>query len=438
MHRHTPALAALVLFALPAAYGHGLGMDIVTANIDGSRMDIMAELPDRFGNDSEMLTVTVRDDSGEGVPDVVMSLGVTHVGESLFEDVFLAPRGVLQMEIVTTDGGVVEVSGERVAGAISGSPGNARVSGPIFGYGGLYTIRIQIQSVAGTPVSDTGTHLLDLSVVDSVVQTENPVRFTTKSYYDRISSFRYDPGAGRVTFEMPFDWRESRVSHIPVIHQEIRFPKTFQEFMSRGYEGGVNGVDLFGSSLTVDDFAAEDDRTVHFVLLQDHLRVIKSRIVSSGEPLPDNMVFTLESTRDVRSQMSAFTGNLQVDMIWEPEEILPGQETKFIFTIRDANTGETMRNSGYDFVLVQNGVEIHRSSGVATVGGDFQGYVFAEGQSGPATARIENIRDTGQYVEFSFVVVPEFGTVAALILAVSIGTALALSGRGALGYARPR
>lgn len=153
----------------------------------------------------------------------------------------------------------------------------------------------------------------------------------------------------------------------------------------------------------------------------------------SNGTLPDTMTFTIQKTADIRSQLSAYTASddFQVDMTWEPEEILPDQDTKFIFTIRDTATGETLRNSEYDFVLIQDGQTIHHVSGTAVVGGDFVSYTFDQSQTGPTVLRIENIRDTGQHVEFGFMVVPEFGVFALLVLALSISAVLLLSRRNA-------
>ncbi len=413
----------------------------MTADIGGNNLDITAELPTRFEDDSKRLTITIQDQLGGDVGDVAVHLGVVHSGELILEETFLAPDGRLAMDITTAPAGDLQISAERRSGMILAGPEGIRVSGPVFGAGGLYTLQIRIESVGGEPVANPQTHLADLLVADSMshdaVDAEGgSVTFTTKSYFDRITAFRYDADAGIITFGMPFDWSESRVSHIPVIHEEVHFPKEFEEFVTRGYLGTANGVELFRSSVTVDDFTTEGDRTVHFVLLQDHLRLIKAQMDRPGGSLPDHLTFTLQKTQDIRSQMSAFTRNeeFQVDMTWEPEEILPGQKTKFIFTIRDANTGETLRNSGYDFVLKQDDREIYRSSGVAVVGGDFVEYEFSEEQAGTATALIENIRGTGQHAAFVFVVVPEFGAVAILVLVASVAAAAALSRRTILRY----
>ena len=101
-------------------------------------------------------------------------------------------------------------------------------------------------------------------------------------------------------------------------------------------------------------------------------------------------------------------------------DLEPGVETNFVFTIRDGWTNEPLRNSDYTFVIIQNGQEIHRISGVAQVGGEFEKFTFGEEQTGPTIIKFENIRNTGQETEFGMVVAPEFGTIAILILVVSL------------------
>ena len=95
-----------------------------------------------------------------------------------------------------------------------------------------------------------------------------------------------------------------------------------------------------------------------------------------------------------------------------------------------------MRNSDYTLVILQNGRELHRVSGQAQVGGDFESYEFAEGQTGPTVIRFEDIRNSGLGTEFGVVVVPEFGAVVAAALAAGMASAVLLGRRGGLFAAR--
>ncbi|MDX1533929.1 MAG: PEFG-CTERM sorting domain-containing protein, partial [Nitrosopumilaceae archaeon] len=282
-------------------------------------------------------------------------------------------------------------------------------------------------------------HRADLSVVETTefMQNDaqgNEVKFRMKSYFDKVSNFVYDPDAKTVSFEMAFDWSEKTISHIPVVHEEVHFPKDFAEFLSPSYIGTVNGIELFKSSVTIDDYTEEDERIVHFVLLTDHLRFLKNQLKESGQEIPDSMYFTLTMSDKNQFPLTAYTANedYYVDLSWEPPEIAPGESINFIFTIRDGTTGEPLRQSTYDFVIIQSGQEIHRASGEAVVGGTFERYTFAEEQTGPTIIKFENIRGTGAETEFGFVVVPEFGSIVLLILVIGMISTIILSKKSSI------
>jgi predicted secreted protein with PEFG-CTERM motif len=184
----------------------------------------------------------------------------------------------------------------------------------------------------------------------------------------------------------------------------------------------VNGVELFKSSVSVDDYTEDHERIVHLVLLQDHLRFLKNEMKKSNEPLPDNMSFRLSTSTDIAFPLEAYTKSedFKINLSWDPLNVEPDVPTNFIFTIRDGRTNDPLRSSDYTFVIIQNGQEIHRVSGMAQVGGEFEKFTFSEDQTGPTIIKFENIRNTGQETEFALVVVPEFGSIAILVLIISI------------------
>ena len=346
----------------------------------------------------------------------------------IFRNNFFTSDGVLPIKVNPTQEGEITIHGEQdsLLGAWHGTESNPiMISGPIFNSGGLYNFEIEVRTIDEPTniIENSGVYNANLSIADSTEflqkDAENQdVQFKIKSYFDNISNFEYDPVAQQVTFEMPFDWSEKQMSHIPVVHEEVHFPKNFAEFLSPSYTGKANGIDLFKASVTIDDYTENDERIVHFVLLQDHLRFIKNQLQKSGEPLPDTITFTLSRSETIGFPLTAFTKSedFQVNLSWDPIAIVPGQNTNFIFTIRDGKTGEPLRNSDYTFVIIQNGKEIHRTTGTAQVGGEFERYEFAEDQTGPTIIRFDNIRNTGQETDFGIVVAPEFGVITIMIL----------------------
>jgi hypothetical protein len=120
---------------------------------------------------------------------------------------------------------------------------------------------------------------------------------------------------------------------------------------------------------------------------------------------------------------------IQVDLSWDPVTIEPNKNTKFIFTFRDAKTGELLRNTVYDFVILQGDKEIYKKSANAQIGSDFADYVFSESQKGQTLIRFENLRGTDRSTEFSMFVVPEFGQMVLVMMSVAITASIIVGTR---------
>jgi len=385
-------LISCLLFPASSVYGHGFGLDTISSiDIQGKKLSISVEMPMTFENDQEQITIHGEQDS--------------------------------------------------LLGAWYGTESNPlEITGPLFDSSGLYNFEIEIRTIdEPTNIIESRMYNADLSVIETVSFTQkdsknNDVDFRSKSYFDTISNFNYDYEANQVTFEMPFDWSEKQMSHVSVVHVETHFPKEFVEFLAPSYSGYVNGIELFKSSVSVDDYTEDDERIVHFVLLQDHLRYLKNEMKKDLNEFPKNMIFTISMSTDKAFPLEAYTKSedFKINLSWDPMVVEPGVATNFIFTIRDGRTNEPLRSSDYTFVIIQNGKEIYRISGLAQIGGEFEKFTFTEDQTGPTIIKFENIRNTGQETEFVLVVVPEFGTIALLILVISTMSIIFISRKNQL------
>ena len=409
-----------LLFPASSVYGHGLGIDTISVNtIQEKQISISVEMPMYFENDQEQITITATDtETDETAKNVTFLIGIFNNNEMILRNYFFAEDGILPIIVTPTDDKEIIIYGEQdsLLGAWHGTDSNiVEITGPLFNSGRLYTFEIEVRTIDEPTniIEDSGVYTADLTIVDSASysqkdQNNADVEFSTKSYFDSVSNFSYDSEAKEVTFEMPFDWNESKMSHVSVVHVETHFPKDFLEFLYPSYLGSVNDIKLFKSSVTVDDYTYDDKRTVHFVLLLDHLRYLKNEMRESGQPLPDNIMFKLSASEDAKFPLIAYTESeeFKLNLAWDPEDIESGVPTNFVFTIRDSYTDGPLRLSDYTFVIIQNNEEIHRVSGNAAVGGDFEKFTFAADQTGPTTIKFENIRNTGQETEFALVVVP--------------------------------
>ncbi len=425
-------LISCLLFPTSSVYGHGFGLDTISSiDIQGKKLSISVEMPLTFENDQEQITITATEDTTkENAKNVTFLIGLFHENEMIFRNYFFAEDGVLQIKVNPTQEDEITIHGEQdsLLGAWHGTESNPlEITGPLFNSSGLYNFEIEIRTIdEPTNIIESGIYNADLSVIETVSFTQkdsknNDVEFRSKSYFDTISNFNYDYEANQVTFEMPFDWSEKQMSHVSVVHVETHFPKEFVEFLAPSYSGYVNGIELFKSSVSVDDYTEDDERIVHFVLLQDHLRYLKNEMKKDLDEFPKNMIFTISMSTDKAFPLEAYTKSedFKINLSWDPMVVEPDVATNFIFTIRDGRTNEPLRSSDYTFVIIQNDKEIHRISGLAQVGGEFEKFTFTEDQTGPTIIKFENIRNTGQETEFVLVVVPEFGTIALLILVIS-------------------
>ncbi|WP_255465069.1 PEFG-CTERM sorting domain-containing protein [Nitrosopumilus sp. b3] len=432
-----------LLFPAGSVYGHGFGIDTISSvNVQGKNLSISVEMPMYFENAQEQITITAtEDDTKENAKNVTFLIGLFHKNEMIFRNYFFADNGVLEIKVNPTQDEKITIHGEQdsLLGAWHGTESKPiEITGPLFTSSGIYNFEIEIRTIDEPTniIENAGVYNADLSLIETVSfmqkdSENNDVEFRSKSYFDSISNFKYDFKAKEVTFEMPFDWSEKQLSHVSVVHVETHFPKDFVEFLSPSYSAYVNDIELFKSSVSVDDYTEDHERIVHLVMLEDHLRFLKNEMKKNDEPLPDNMSFRISASTDTAFPLEAFTKSedFKVNLSWDPLEVEPGIDTNFIFTIRDGRTNDPLRNSDYTFVLIQNGKEIHRVSGTAQVGGEFEKFTFAEDQTGPTIIKFENIRNSGQETEFALVVVPEFGTIAMMILAIALIGTIALRGK---------
>jgi len=429
-------LVACLLFPASSVYGHGFGIDTISSvDVQGKQLTISVEMPMYFEKDQEgQITITaIEDETKENAKNVTFLIGLFHKDDMIFRNYFFTDNGVLPIKITPQQGYdnfVIKGEQDSLLGAWYGTESNPiEIVGPLFTSGGLYNFEIEVRTIDEPTniIENSGIYNADLSLIETISFIEqdsdnNKVEFRSKSYFDTISNFVYDSEAKQVTFEMPFDWSEKQMSHVSVVHVETHFPKDFVEFLAPSYSAYANGIELFKSSVSVDDYSEDDERVVHLVLLQDHLRFLKNEMKKSDDPLPENISFRLSTSEEIAFPLEAYTKSedFKVNLSWDPIDVEPGIDTNFIFTIRDGRTNDPLRSSDYTFVLIQNGQEIHRVSGNAQVGGEFEKFTFSEDQTGPTIIKFENIRNTGQETEFALVVIPEFGSIAILILVISI------------------
>ncbi|GIS73905.1 MAG: hypothetical protein CM1200mP11_1200 [Nitrosopumilaceae archaeon] len=228
-----------LLFPASSVYGHGLGIDTISSiNIQEQQFSVSVEMPMIFENEQEQITLTAtNNETDETAKNVTYLIGIFYQDEMILRNYFFTEDGILPIIVTPTNDGDITIVGEKdsLFGAWYGTESNpVEITGPIFNSGGLYTFEIEIRTIDEPTniIEDSGVYTADLTIVESKSfpqkdQNNQDVEFGTKSYFDSISNFQYDSDKKEVTFEMPFDWNESKMSHVNVIHVENTVSKRF-------------------------------------------------------------------------------------------------------------------------------------------------------------------------------------------------------------------
>lgn len=172
------------------------------------------------------------------------------------------------------------------------------------------------------------------------------------------------------------------------------------------------------------NFSTEDVGTVKldmFDIEKNSLSNVSFLVVVNPQD-PSKFPIQLESI----SESNLEQGRYVVDLTWFPNTLGLG-ESEFVMTFYEQDTGLPVKEATYDFVLIKDGIEIHRQSGLAKAGGTFENFVFVDEEHGDLTLRIEKINGTDEFVEIPINVTPEFPLGIPVVFAIMIISMIILS-----------
>src|SRR5215216_7151231 len=211
-----------------------------------------------------------------------------------------------------------------------------------------------------------------------------------KTYYDDIMNFNYSNKT--ISFETPFTWDRAYVEQVPVLHMEVQFPKTLEELQTNSYRGTLNGRELEAQAVVIDDYTSEQNRIVHFIVSNAML----SRFSQSTND-SDIAAFTLRPSEKPKFplDLTSLPGEkFLFQLSWGPDIIETGTPITFVMNIQDPKTGDLVRGASFDFVLTQDGSEIHQKHIVMDFGTYSYQYTFSK--AGTVTLAANNINGQGE------------------------------------------
>ena len=402
-----------------SAFGHGLGGEVHSPRTIGDRdatlsIDVSPSMFDP-DNPENFVTLKLFDSNTEAIIEhVTFILELKKDGERIFRYMFHDELGNLNFRVISDDSDRISVDGIQeplLGGWMNENNETLTLTGPIFTSGGLYEYKVEVLTVDS---DDNVLHervelegaisLADVKTFEVTDDQNQSHDVQIISYFDIINEFDFN--SNQMTFSMPFDWNQD-LEQLSVVHEEVRVPNTFGQFLSTKYNSYANGILLPDEVVTIDDYSF-DDRTVHMTVYRELIKEIKDEAVKVSDSKID---FKLETSDNVQFPLEFATPDyrFKVFLSWEPEIIRAGEETTFFVDFDELFSAKTKRVTEYDLSVIQNNVEIYKKHLTGNINSDTPNYhkiTFAPEHSGTANIFFSNI-DGNSLSRGNFIIVIE-------------------------------
>lgn len=425
-------------FVLLSSYGDGLASEILPPAMIGNKNVTLSINSSPFLIDNThvgtQINFVLQDASNqEPFQEVTLAVSAFKNDQALFGHVFMSDSGNFLFNVVP-DNSSSKISISEQGGIFPGFLGHSgsyQIKGPVFASGGLYKFKIDVLTMGSYDNQISKSYNAAISIPETKEYTisdndDGKQTVTIIAYYDQIGNFQYESNKKEMSFSMPFNWNQDNIKQVSVVHQELKIPRTFTNFIVTKYDAHVNGIKLPDNAVSIDDYSSDEYRIVHLILYKKEVNYIAAQQSSKPE-----MDFAISPSNETAFPITQYTRNAQykVSLSWDPPKIVSGQTTRFSFQILDPYlVNKTVSSIDYDFSIIagKNGLMFHKSG--TTNNNDTPNMVdvnFPANYSGPITIGFENLNGNSfADSEISGIVskpriVPEFPT-GPLIVTVAI------------------
>ncbi|MEM2856448.1 MAG: hypothetical protein QW416_05030 [Candidatus Nitrosocaldaceae archaeon] len=450
-------ISTAFIIPIKNVYGHGLGGDMAPPiDFGGQNISIETRIEPQ---DLALYKIEAEDinpllkvrffnyDTNINIEQTTMRITVEKDEKILMSGWFYDPNGEIKLQIIPTQREGFEIYGDiepQLAGYynIGGAP--VQVSAPIFLEGGLYRVSAEVRSALTTKQLLNEPIRFDtwISVADDnkfVVSAEKDYEITVRTYYDNIVALELNDD--NLTFEMPFNWDDSYIKTVPMVHEELIVPKEMGFASTARFDGYVNGIKLDERMLIVDPYSYQDKLIIHFVLDMNTIQNIKAQAIANGDAL-DKMKFELvkksvPSGQELTSlSMPIDNGKVKVIATLPAQGVFPQQESEITLTFFNMDNS-LLRDIRYNVKFFdENNNMIFETDRYTPEGIDVIKHTFEK--EGMVTMQI-NVIGSGFSMqkidtsiagtaETSISVVPEF-PVAVVIISIGMIAAIAIARR---------
>jgi predicted secreted protein with PEFG-CTERM motif len=428
-----------------SAYGDGLASETLPPEMIGNMSVTLSINSTPFSIDiyhtgTEMNFFFIDADNQQPLPDVTISISAFKGDKALFGHIFKSDSGNFLIDTYPQESGNISINeqGAVFSGLLDQHSGKYDIKGPIFNSGGLYRFKINVLTIGSydNQISKSYNAAISIPETDQYQIYDKDYgnqNVTVIAYYDQINNFHYNSEKKSINFTMPFDWSDSNINNVSVVHQELKIPKTFGNFLVTKYDSYINGIKLPDNAVTIDDYSS-DDRIVHLILYKQEL----SNLATKQQTSKTEMYYSLLPSNETGFPILQFTRNAQfkISLSWDPPKITAGSDTKFNFKILDPYlTNRTVSDVGYDFSIIANHKPIFQKSGVTSdsdTGNTITAPIPANA-TGPITISFENIKGNSfAGAEMSSVIsnptrIPEFPFSSLIILVITFSSIILFS-----------
>ena len=387
-------------------FGHGLGADqappidfagmLVTVSTIMTPSDITvgevdrANLQIRFfdqGTDTNLESVTYR-------------VQIFQAGELLAREIFYDKDGELNIQIRPQDQcfepepwrcTIYQGAREGISGGLyAQGSGVPVIQGPIFTKGGLYNISVVIEGATSpkTLVAEPLVFDTFVSVAQdqyfSIPKAYGAIPVTIKTYYDDVSNFEFKKSDKSISFKMPFDWSPDYVDLVQVVHEELRFPKSYEPYGPQNdFVGYVDGVQVDNRTLLVDPYSSESQNIIHFLVTANELKRINEELGPEHYSKKEMFFELVPKGKTTENGFSTtFENGYKANVVWK-QVYGAGSEIPFEIIFFDPE-GNLVKDINYAIsVLDPNGVAIY-----SNIGDDTTPYIGIKASEGIDTQKI--------------------------------------------------
>jgi len=388
----------------PDVFGHGLGGEVLppitiedketSLSISVSPSVYDPEKPEKY------ISLRLFDSNTDAIIEhVTFELELKNNGKQILKEIFHDELGNLNIKVISKNSDKISINGIKepiLGGWMKDGSEQFVLREPIFMSGGLYEFNVKILSIDSDSNVLTDEIKLQGAISIAQINSFNVIDSQNKeqtiqiiSYFDNLENFSFD--SDEIIFSMPFDWNQD-LEQLSVVHQELRIPNTFGDFLFTTYESSVNNISLPVDSITIDDYSFED-RTIHIVLNQELLKQIRN---DASKISSNQMNFQLKPSDDVKFPLEFATPDLRykVFLSWEPEIIHTGEEITFFVSLEEIFSDQIKKLVEYDLTIIQEDSEIFSKHLIGNVNSEKPNshkIQFDDAQAGTANFVLSNI-----------------------------------------------